>query len=736
MASVQFGNYQILRKIGAGGMAQVFEAQRVGLEGFSRRVALKCILPEMTRDSRFVEMFVNEARLGSQLHHPNIVEIQDFNKVNDVYYIAMEYVEGVDLGDVISRFRDEERAFPPGLAIDIMLQALDGLGYAHEATTDDGAPMNIIHRDIKPSNLMLTNRGTVKIADFGIAKAATNAYQTRTAEVTKGSLAYMAPEQITREAPVSPASDLFSLGAVLFEMLQLRALFDGDNMPSIMFKVAQVEIERDLTELARHYPQFVPILERALARDVAYRYSRASEMAEDLRAIRHLFPEHPTIKEIVEEFIKPHSSEEDEVGENTIALLGFSSTKHPDEPTNLAALELRPPNMTPPPAPVGTNPGMGDTLYLSPEQRLGVQHPGERDSQPSLSVGPGRKRRRVLRFAVWGTLLLAALLVGLMSTGNLEVVPQALTALMGGRPTLLTIKTTPPGARIYLDGVPQERVVDGRTVAVVTPAKLRLSDDGIALIMVEKEGYEPYEETVKYEPGTTISLAPVLVKQAVHGTLVVESNPPGARVILNDKPTDMRTPARFDDLDASRPQVLRLELDGYVPYTSVTPLKKDDVTTVSAVLEPKPAQPPVSVASKTERKSRPQSPSSADGQARSDTSSQHKPKPVAKADTATSSTERSSQEPPNRPPPATPKPVTGPPGTLVVNCLPKCYVYVDDMPRIRAPNRVSLPPGKHRVRYETYDGSDRHTFTVTISPNQEVTRVWDWNQRKFLTEDD
>ncbi len=745
MASVQFGNYQILRKIGAGGMAQVFEAQRIGLEGFSRRVALKCILPEMTRDNRFVEMFVNEARLGSQLHHPNIVEIQDFNKVNDVYYIAMEYVEGVDLGDVITRFRDQGREFPPGLAIDIILQALEGLGYAHEATTDDGAPMNIIHRDIKPSNLMLTNRGTVKIADFGIAKAATNAYQTRTAEVTKGSLAYMAPEQITREAPVSPASDLFSLGAVLFEMLQLRALFDGDNMPSIMFKVAQVEIERDLSELSRHYPAFVPILERALARDVNHRYRRAAEMAQDLKRIRPQFPEKPTIQEVVAEFIKPPGTEDDDVGENTIALLGFTNHSEANEPVDLSSLELRPPNITPPPAPIGSNPQVGaETVFLGTGQAATTPAPSQGDSQPSLSVSPGQGRSRARIYLLLALLLSVAAVGGLAATGRLDSAYSTMSSLLGARPTFLTIRSTPPGARIFLDGVPQVRTVEGRSLAIVTPAKLRLSDDGIAVIMLEKEGYAPYEETVTYEPGSTVSIAPELVKLIQHGTLVITSDPPGATVLLDEKPTKFKTPARLDDLEANRSYVVTVQLEGYQPFTTVTRVRKDDVTTVTADLEPVEEKPVALAATHPVHNTSTRSSSTAPPreETRADTGQPSRPAVPAErrqdtnrstVDTAArtaSKPEKQATAPPQ------PKAPAGPPGTLVVNCLPKCYVYVDDMPRVRAPNRLSLPPGKHRVRYETYDGSDSHTFEVTIASNQEVTRVWDWSQRRFLMEDD
>ena len=274
----QFGNYQIIRKIGAGGMADVYEAMRVGLANFQTRVALKCILPSMTRDERFVRMFINEAHLGSQLQHPNIIQIQDFNKVKDTYYIAMEYVEGIDLSRIVQRLAARGVSVPATVAIDLVLQALAGLGYAHEARSLDGTPMNIIHRDVKPSNFIITPTGVVKVGDFGIAKAATSS-NGLTGDHIKGTINYMSPEQIDGEA-MAPTSDLFSIGAIMFEMLTLRPLFDGPTVSAILLKIAMVNIESDLKMVSSRYPEFIPLLRRVLSRDPADRFLSAGAMAE------------------------------------------------------------------------------------------------------------------------------------------------------------------------------------------------------------------------------------------------------------------------------------------------------------------------------------------------------------------------------------------------------------------------------------------------------------------------
>lgn len=298
-ALTQFGTYQIVRKIGAGGMADVYEAVRVGLENFQTRVALKCIQPSMTRDERFVKMFINEAHLGSQLHHPNIIQIQDFNKFNDTYYIAMEYVEGVDLSRIIKRLNARGISFPATVVIDLALQALAGLGHAHEARRGDGSPMNIIHRDVKPSNFLITASGMVKIGDFGIAKAANAAHNLGlTGDSLKGTINYMSPEQIDG-VTLTPSSDLFGVAAIIFEMLTLRSLFDGPTMSSVLLKIAMVNIEGDLKLVSSRYPVFVPVLRRGLAREVRDRYSNASDFSADLRRLREELSEGLSLREFL-----------------------------------------------------------------------------------------------------------------------------------------------------------------------------------------------------------------------------------------------------------------------------------------------------------------------------------------------------------------------------------------------------------------------------------------------------
>ena len=334
-STTRFGSYQILRKIGAGGMADVYEAVRVGLANFQTRVALKCILPSMTRDERFVRMFTNEAHLGSQLHHPNIIQIQDFNKINDTYYIAMEFVEGVDLARIISRMKERNLSFPPTVVIDLCVQALAGLGYAHEARDAEGNPMNIVHRDVKPSNFIITPSGMVKVGDFGIAKAANSGPSSLTGDHIKGSINYMSPEQIDGTR-LDTASDLFGMGIILFELLTLRPLFDGPAISTVLLKIAMVNIESDLALIRNRYPAFEPVLRRALQRDPADRYPNAAAMIEHLRqvekelddglSLRDFLAMHP---ELLEPPL-PHEGQEDEFDVKSQDLTPIDRIRRPD----------------------------------------------------------------------------------------------------------------------------------------------------------------------------------------------------------------------------------------------------------------------------------------------------------------------------------------------------------------------------------------------------------------------
>ena len=561
MPRMQFGNYEIVKKIGAGGMAQVFLAERLGLEGFHRRVALKCILPSMTRDERFVQMFINEARLGSQLHHPNIIEIQDFNKVDDVYYIAMEFVEGVDLGDIITRFRSRGEEFPPGLAIDIMLQALEGLGYAHEATTEDGQPMNIIHRDIKPSNILLTRRGNIKIADFGIAKAATNAYQTRTAEVTKGSLAYMSPEQITRESEPRPSSDLFALAAVFFEMLSLRALFDGESVPSIMFKVAQVEIDRDMLEIESRYGEMIPVIRKALARDPTDRYQSAAEMAEGIKQIRDRFPRGPAIRDVVAQYFaeRGDAEDDDDDEESATATMLFAGGRPSQNLASASQAEM--PVMTP-------NLSQGQMVLP------GMSQMHQLPDMPANATASATFAHQMPQPVAQPRRNLWAMAAGFMFLILIGVVVKV--ALLGsGNQAWITVSSRPGGAQILVNGQLQNSV---------TPARLALPPDGKAEIRLEVSGYEPFTTTVNYQKGEVISISPELKQDIAYGGVELVSTPPGAQITVDGQVTGKTTPFKLEELIADQPHKVGLILQGYEPWSQEVKVSRGQSLLITASL--------------------------------------------------------------------------------------------------------------------------------------------------------
>ncbi len=238
---IKFGNYVLLRRIARGGMAEVFLAQQRGLEGFDRRVAVKRILPHLADSPDFVKMFLSEARLAAQLSHPNVVHIYDFGKVDHDYFIAMEFVDGVHVGELFKLYEREK--LPPTLVARIGADAANALHYAHELRGTNGKPLHLVHRDVSPANVMVSFDGTVKLCDFGIAKAAALGDQLTNPGQVKGKYAYMSPEQ-TIASPLDGRSDVFSLSILLWELLAgktivgrgdavdaMRAIRDGKLQP-------------------------------------------------------------------------------------------------------------------------------------------------------------------------------------------------------------------------------------------------------------------------------------------------------------------------------------------------------------------------------------------------------------------------------------------------------------------------------------------------------------------------
>jgi TonB family protein len=289
---VKFGQYVLLEKIATGGMAEVWKARMRGVEGFQKIVAIKKILPHLSDNQDFIEMFVDEAKLAAQLNHNNIIHIYDLGKIQTSYYIAMEYIDGYDLKTILRRGEDRSHPMTVELALFIASKLASALDYAHRKKDFEEKEMGLVHRDVSPQNVLVSQEGDIKLCDFGIAKAASKASHTQ-AGALKGKLQYMSPEQAWGRS-IDRRSDIFALATVLFEMLTNRKLFTGDNELSILEQVREARVQPPSLYNDEVTPEVDKIVIKALQKDPANRYQTAGEMARDLDAVLYSFKPTPT----------------------------------------------------------------------------------------------------------------------------------------------------------------------------------------------------------------------------------------------------------------------------------------------------------------------------------------------------------------------------------------------------------------------------------------------------------
>ena len=279
---IPFGRYQLLELVGEGAMAQVFRAVQSGPMGFTKEVALKRLRGgAISRDRKEMEALVNEARLGGQLRHPNIVEIYGCDVHDGTFFLAMEFVRGWLLDDVLWRLIEADERLPPAAIIDVLRQIAHGLTYAHEAVDSEGFPLRLVHRDLKPQNIFLDRSGVVKIADFGLAKSTAALYRTTDADETKGSPLYMSPEQIGGSA-IDSRSDLFAFGTIIIELCTGLRAFEGSSIPNTLMRVLNVDCEEAMSAMTSQAPELLPIVGRLLQAQPSDRYQTAREVARDL----------------------------------------------------------------------------------------------------------------------------------------------------------------------------------------------------------------------------------------------------------------------------------------------------------------------------------------------------------------------------------------------------------------------------------------------------------------------
>ncbi len=299
-----YGPYLLLKRLAVGGMAELYLAKDTRV---NRMMVLKRILPYLAEEVEFLKMFLDEARIAAQLHHPNIVEVFELGRLDATTFIAMEWVDGIDLRKVLQKEQERGAPIPPGVGAWVIARLCEGLFHAHERTAD-GKPLGIIHRDVSPQNVMVSYRGDVKLVDFGIAKA--TAWMSRSKPgVIKGKFLYLAPEQLTQDR-LDHRADLFALGTLLYELTVGKSPFYRNTTEAVIYSI-RMEDPPPPTEVVPGYPlRLSRIVMRCLEKDRDKRYQTADEVRVDLDAF--IASSAPTTKDDVGHYMAELFGDDDE----------------------------------------------------------------------------------------------------------------------------------------------------------------------------------------------------------------------------------------------------------------------------------------------------------------------------------------------------------------------------------------------------------------------------------------
>jgi len=272
--------YQVIKKLDAGGMAEIFLAKSVSIQGMEKHVAIKRVLPSLTKNQKFIEMFLDEARLSIVLNHANIVQVFDVSQSGGTYFIVMEYVDGFNVRHLFQRASEIGQRIPVAVVCYILIEVCKGLEHAHTKRDLEGKHLRIVHRDLSPPNILVSRSGEVKITDFGLAKATSQLTRTDPG-VVKGKYSYLSPE-VTEGKQADLRTDIFAAGIVAWELLANRRLFFGKTDVETVDMVRKAEVP-SLTKLNPDVtPELEAIINKALARDPKKRYTSAREMGEEL----------------------------------------------------------------------------------------------------------------------------------------------------------------------------------------------------------------------------------------------------------------------------------------------------------------------------------------------------------------------------------------------------------------------------------------------------------------------
>jgi serine/threonine-protein kinase len=536
-----FGKYALIRRLALGGMGEVFLAQQTGgVAGTERLAILKSLLPELASQDGSIDQFLDEARVAAKLNHPNIVQMFEAGKWNDVYFIAMEYIRGENLSRIAKAARSRGVKIPLHVLVRVVRDALLGLAHAHSAHDEmTGAPLGVVHRDVSPQNIMVRTDGVTKVVDFGIAKAGNRSSRTATG-VLKGKLQYMAPEQVQGDA-VDARTDQFAMGVVLWELVTDARLFEGDNEIQLLKAVMVQPIPKPSTYAPGLPPDLEAAILRMLSRDPAGRFDSCDEAADALTAWLNTGSRRVTeaevagwIKQIVGEAVDENTRNLTPSGDNFV--LGLHGA-------NAGVVRSLPP----------TNPSA---------------------TQPTVVRQAVHKSRAAIAVAV-GTIAAVAV-VG--------VTGAVLFSLRDPAPAAVASTPTSPGATV--GSTTTTPSATGGTAAGATVAKAAvLADDGVSVELSAPVGARVFVDD-KEQPGRVPTvvrgLSPGPHRIVVVGDdgtkievpyaapaprLSVTTTPAGAAVTVDGAPLGL-TPLSTDRVPPGNHELV-LRLDGHKPLKEV-----------------------------------------------------------------------------------------------------------------------------------------------------------------------
>jgi serine/threonine-protein kinase len=517
---MRFGHYELFDRFAIGDMAELYLGRAQGEQGFEKPVAIKRILPHLAADERFVKMLLTEARIHASLSHKNIVQIHDLGmSAEGEYFIVLEYVDGRDLGELLAVLRKssggdgQPKRLDDAIALYIIGELCEGVHFAHELRGPDGRPSGLVHRDISPDNVLLSYAGEVKLSDFGVAKRRTD---NSVVSSLKGNLAYMSPEQ-ARGAALDRRSDIYSLGAVLFELLTGHRLRDSSNQAETWRQVASGLVFSPQQRRPDLPPPLARLIADSLAPDPRDRFPDARAFADACRAALDMVPRPPSgeateLKLLLRTLLPSGTLSQPRPAAKVIRLAPdlWADETVPESEIPAQADSARRSGTAAAQRPSGGTAAAGKSPLPSLASAQGtvlVAPPQLINRRPTLPTPFGRaaalmtpgltavtKRRKLLAPVL---VVLLSVLAAAAVVVHLVVVPLPVAAVWL-QPATLLIDSQPPGAEIVLDG----KKLDSPTPTRL-PVKRDLSAHAVGL---RKEGFLPVSRPIRYDRAVELAL--------------------------------------------------------------------------------------------------------------------------------------------------------------------------------------------------------------------------------------